>query len=85
MASEAFEKWWTEHPEGETLEDYNLALAAWEARGRTFDPWVLEDLARMVESVRDGMVRSNTMMSVKEHRSLMTAAADGIRKGLVAL
>jgi hypothetical protein len=47
---------------------------------------LLDGLARMVETIRDGgMVRSNPMMPVREHRVWLTTIADNIRKGIVAL
>jgi hypothetical protein len=47
---------------------------------------LLDGLARMVETIRDGgMVRSNPMMPVREHRVWLTTIAENIRKGIVAL
>jgi hypothetical protein len=47
---------------------------------------LLDGLARMVETIRDGgMVRSNPMMPVKEHRMWLTEIASNIRKGIVAM
>lgn len=47
---------------------------------------MLDGMARMVESIRDdGMVRSNPMMLVKEHRMWLTTIAENIRKGIVAM
>lgn len=46
----------------------------------------LDGMARMVEAIRDGgMIRSNPMMPVREHKVWLTTIADNIRKGIVAL